>query len=247
MPDISLLPLPPAGEVLLGHLLTGLVDPVPGVLGATLAVVREQLPEVLAAVGAAVGAGAWLEAPVTEAARDGQPVTAVPDLGPAGSPDGAGVVAVPAGGAEPLVVALVLDRAPEPSDADSAARALPMLGSAVAVLRGWAEEAERTEQMVQMVQYRRVIEQAKGLVMGVTGTDAAAAFATLARASQHFNVRLRNLSVALVEFVGGAPAEGPDDPVAVLVPADRDRTAAQRMWAALTAGPAPLPGAAGEG
>jgi hypothetical protein len=87
-----------------------------------------------------------------------------------------------------------------------------------------------------MVQYRRVIEQAKGLIMAVTGSDAAAAFATLARASQHFNVRLRNLAVALVELVGGAPAEGPDDPAAVLVPGERDRSAAMRMWAALGSG-----------
>jgi hypothetical protein len=104
-------------------------------------------------------------------------------------------------------------------------------------MREWTAESRRAEQMVQMVQYRRVIEQAKGLVMAVTGSDAAAAFATLARASQHFNVRLRNLAVALVELVGGSPAEGPDDPAAVVVPAERDRTAAARMWAALGSGP----------
>src|SRR5204863_4864801 len=112
----------------------------------------------------------------------------------------------------------------------------------VAVLRGWTAETERAEQMVQMVQYRRVIEQAKGLVMAVTGSDAAAAFATLARASQHFNVRLRNLAVALVELVGGAPAEGPDDPAAVVTLDDRDRLAAERMWAALSSS---RPGGAG--
>jgi hypothetical protein len=134
-----------------------------------------------------------------------------------------------------VVVAVVLDRAPRPADADSAGAALPALAAAVAVLREWAAETERAEQMVQMVQYRRVIEQAKGLIMAATGTDAAAAFATLARASQHFNVRLRNLAVALVELVGGAPAEGPDDPAAVVVPAERDRRAALRMWAALSA------------
>jgi hypothetical protein len=80
--------------------------------------------------------------------------------------------------------------------------------------------------------------------MAVTGSDAAAAFATLARASQHFNVRLRNLAVALVELVGGGPAEGPDDPAAVLVPGERDRSAAIRMWAALGGGAA---GGRGEG
>ena len=100
--------------------------------------------------------------------------------------------------------------------------------------------------MVQMVQYRRVIEQAKGLVMAATGGDAEAAFATLARASQHFNVRLRNLAVALVELVGGAPAEGPTDPGAVVTPSERDRAAAERMWAALTTPGPGAPGAAGD-
>jgi ANTAR domain len=150
------------------------------------------------------------------------------------------VVAV--AGEEPVAVALVLDRPAGPPDADSAAAALPALVAAVALLRGWAAETARADQMVHMAQYRRVIEQAKGLVMAVTGDDAEAAFATLARASQHFNVRLRNLAVALVEFVGGAPAEGPDDPAAVVVPGERDRRAAVRMWAALSAGGSAGPG-----
>jgi hypothetical protein len=91
--------------------------------------------------------------------------------------------------------------------------------------------------MVQMTQYRRVIEQAKGLVMGATGVDATSAFETLARASQHFNVRLRHLAVALVEHVGAAPAEHPEDPELVVRPSPNDRDVAGKVWAALTAGP----------
>ena len=212
MPDPSS-PLPEAGAALLDHLLSALVDAVPGAVGAALALPPRDgaatEAQVLAAVGAAVGA------------RVG---------------DAPGWVTVPAEGEEPLAVALLLDRDPVPADADRAAAALPGLALAVGVLRQWAGETERAEQMVQMVQYRRVIEQAKGLVMAATGSDAAAAFATLARASQHFNVRLRNLAVALVELVGGAPAEGPDDPAAVVVPGERDRSAAERMWAALASG-----------
>jgi hypothetical protein len=79
-----------------------------------------------------------------------------------------------------------------------------------------------------------VIEQAKGLVMGAAGGDASAAFATLARASQHFNVRLRNLAVALVEHVGRGVAEHPDDPELVVEPTAREREVAARVWAALT-------------
>ena len=256
MPDPSSSPLPPlpaAGAALLAHLLGALVEGLPGAVGAVLALLPGDLPaggapagvHVLAAVGAAVGAVAGearladqLTDRLSEAGRAGSPVLAASQDG-----QGRGVVAVPsegrAEGEQPLAVAVVLDRPPVPADADIAAAALPGLALAVAVLRGWAAESQRAEQMVQMVQYRRVIEQAKGLIMAVTGGDAAAAFATLARASQHFNVRLRNLAVALVELVGGSPAEGPDDPAAVIVPGDRDRTAAARMWAALGSGGTP--------
>jgi hypothetical protein len=208
------LPLPEAGAALLAHLLDALVEAVPGAVGASLA------------LGTGEGGAAQPQV-VAEVGAHGPHVVTARDRGE-----------------EQLALALVLDRPPVPSDAESAGAALPGLALAVGVLRAWAAETERAEQMVQMVQYRRVIEQAKGLVMAVTGSDAAAAFATLARASQHFNVRLRNLAVALVELVGGGPAEGPDDPAAVLVPGERDRSAAARMWAALGGGVA---GGRGEG
>lgn len=210
MPEESLSPLPP-------------LPPLPEAGAALLA---HLLDVVTGAVPAATGAAL---------VADGQ-VLAAAGTTPEGGWDGPAVVTLAVPGEERLAVVLVLDRPAVPSDADNAGPALPALALAVRVLQGWAAETERAEQMVHMVQYRRVIEQAKGLVMAVTGTDAAAAFATLARASQHFNVRLRNLAVALVELVGGAPAEQPDDPAAVLVPGERDRGAAERMWAALGSG-----------
>jgi hypothetical protein len=225
--------VPAAGQALLEQLLTGLTERVPAALGAALAVASDQLPVVVGAVGAAVGAS-WLVEHLVTALRADEPVLVAPaDEG------GPGVVAVAVreAGAGGIAVALVLDRPPEPPDADTAVAALPGMVAAAGLLQAWAAERERAEQMVQMAQYRRVIEQAKGLVMAATGTDAAAAFATLARASQHFNVRLRNLAVALVEHVGGAPAEGPDDPATVVVPAEPERRAAVRMWAALGRGP----------
>ncbi len=237
-PPPLLPPLPAAGQALLEHLLTGLTERVPAALGAALAVVSDQLPVVAGAVGAAVGAS-WLVEHLVAALTADEPVLVAPSA--AGDP---GVVAVRGGGADELVVALVLDRAPGPPDVAAAVAALPALAAASALLRAWAAERERADQMVRMAQYRRVIEQAKGLVMAATGSDAAAAFATLARASQHFNVRLRNLAVALVEHVGGAPAEAPDDPASVVVPGDPDRRAAARMWAALGRGRS---GRAGEG
>ncbi len=246
MPDLFALPLPPAGEELLRRLLELLARQVDGAVGAVLAVAQDapdgHAPLVLAATALAGGdrlGGLSLTSSVTAALaaalRDDAPVL-TPD--PAG---GVGVVAVrgpaPGAGDPDVVVAVLLERPPAPPDADLVRRALPAAASAVAVLGHWAAEGERAEQMVRMVEYRRVIEQAKGLVMAATGADAAAAFATLARASQHFNVRLRSLAVALVELVGGAPAEGPADPAAVVVPGERERVAAARTWAALGGGP----------
>jgi hypothetical protein len=43
--------------------------------------------------------------------------------------------------------------------------------------------------------------------------------------------------VALVELVGGAPAERPDDPGAVVTPTPQERHAAEQVWAALSSGP----------
>jgi hypothetical protein len=142
-------------------------------------------------------------------------------------------------GEEPMVLSVYLDR---PAD-EQVLRVVDdyesMLGSALAVVEYCAGEELRAEQMLQMVQYRRVIEQAKGLLMASIGGDAATAFATLSRASQHFNIRLRNLAVALVEHVGRAPAEAPEDGGGpVVVPSDHDRTVAARVWLALSARPA---------
>jgi hypothetical protein len=77
--------------------------------------------------------------------------------------------------------------------------------------------------------------------MAALGQDAPEAFAALSRASQHFNVRLRHLAVALVEHVGAAPAEAPDDPEQVVLPSEQDRRVAAQVWAALTVDAGRLP------
>ena len=245
--SMSLPLLPPAGEDLLRRVLALLADQVEGALAAVLAVAHDPAPLVVVA-GALAGAEPVARLTALLTRRPGGPGGDVTTPGgeegallvPPDAACGPGLVAVRTPGEDPLVVGVVLDRAPAPPDADRVRRALPAVVAAVGVVREWAAERERAEQMVQMVQYRRVIEQAKGLVMGATGADAAAAFATLARASQHFNVRLRSLAVALVELAGGGPAEGPDDPAAVVVPGERERRAAATMWAALSGGPAPV-------
>jgi len=121
-----------------------------------------------------------------------------------------------------------------------------LLAAALAVVEYCAGEEMRAEQMLQMIQYRRVVEQAKGMIMAVTGQEAQTAFAVLSRASQHFNVRLRNLAVALVEHVGDGTAEHPDDPEAVIHTTSGERRVAGQVWTAMTRAPAPgRPAAAG--
>jgi hypothetical protein len=141
------------------------------------------------------------------------------------------------GGELPVVLSVYLDGEPGTRTLEEIDKHEPLLTQALALIEYCGGEELVAEQMVQMTQYRRVIEQAKGLVMGATGTDAQRAFETLARASQHFNVRLRHLAVALVEHVGSAPAEHPDDPELVVRPSPNDREVAGQVWAALSAGP----------
>ncbi|MGX9788923.1 ANTAR domain-containing protein [Mycobacterium sp. MMS18-G62] len=101
-----------------------------------------------------------------------------------------------------------------------------------------AENATAIEDIITVLQSRGAIEQAKGALMGLVRCDAAYAWRMLRRASQEFNVKLRELSVALVEHISGAPAEQPDTG-APITPDDRTREAARLMWAALSEAPAP--------
>ena len=146
------------------------------------------------------------------------------------------------GGDLPVILSVYLDRTPDTKVLRQIDRYEPLVTQALAVVEYCAGEEQVAQQMLQMTQYRRVIEQAKGLVMGAVGGDANAAFAALARASQHFNIRLRNLAIALVEHVGGSDAEHPDDPDLVVRPSDSEREVAARVWAALTTTTAILPG-----
>jgi hypothetical protein len=154
--------------------------------------------------------------------------------GTAGSVQGAVFLAGEWGGELPVVLSIYLDRVPDQKVLREIDRYEPLVTQALAVVEYCAGEEQVAQQMLQMTQYRRVIEQAKGLVMGAAGGDANTAFATLARASQHFNIRLRNLAVALVEHVGRGHAEHPDDPELVVRPTDSEREIAGRVWAALT-------------
>jgi hypothetical protein len=101
-----------------------------------------------------------------------------------------------------------------------------------------AENASAIADIITVLQSRGAIEQAKGALMGLVRCDADHAWQILRRASQEFNVKLRELAVALLEHISGAPAEQPDTGTPI-TPDGRTREAARLMWAALAEAPLP--------
>jgi hypothetical protein len=96
-----------------------------------------------------------------------------------------------------------------------------------------AENASAIADIITVLQSRGAIEQAKGALMGLVRCDAEHAWQIMRRASQEFNVKLRELAVALVEHISGAPAEQPDTGTPI-TPDERTREAARLMWAAMS-------------
>jgi hypothetical protein len=146
-----------------------------------------------------------------------------------------GVVAMPGTWDEggPALLTMYLDRAPDEKTVAVLDRIEPVISHALATVIFCQQEAMRADQMANMVQYRRVIEQAKGTVMGVLGCSAGRAFEVLDRASQERNVKLREIAVALVEHVGKATAEHPDEIGRAVHPSERAQRVAVELWAAL--------------
>lgn len=107
-----------------------------------------------------------------------------------------------------------------------------------ALMTSATEDGAQIADMLAVLQSRGAIEQAKGVIMGCLRCDADAAWATLRRASHESNVRLRVLAVALVEHIGGVPAEQPGIATRI-VPDERARTAARLLWAVLSYAPKP--------
>ncbi|MGV0791974.1 ANTAR domain-containing protein [Mycolicibacterium sp. XJ1819] len=101
-----------------------------------------------------------------------------------------------------------------------------------ALVTAAAESATAFEDLLTVLQSRGAIEQAKGALMGLMGCDAETAWNMLRRASQEFNVKLRDLAVALLEHVSGAPAEQPNT-AEHIAPDTATRRAAAMLWAAL--------------
>jgi hypothetical protein len=249
------------GDELLGRLLSNLTDVVPGVIGAGLCLARGSRVESVAVHGvAAVLDPLQVQAddgPLIEAVRSSGALVADlsatrwPRLAKAvlaatdgGDPDVASsaaavvdVVCVPGawGDVDPVLLSAYLDRPATPELLADLDRHEALMSQALAVVRFCAGESLRADQMLAMAQSRRIIEQAKGLVMAARRCDAEAAFAVLTRASQHLNVRIQALSVALVEHVGRAPAEAVPDLLPIDPASQAELALAERIWAAVTA------------
>jgi hypothetical protein len=109
-----------------------------------------------------------------------------------------------------------------------------LVESATAV--AYAASTEGSEQVLRMLLGRSGIEQAKGAIIAVTGLDAHSAWQRLRRASQHSNVKLRDIATALIEYLGQAPVEHPAGlPAPELDPAAGP--AARQLWQELMARP----------
>lgn len=102
-----------------------------------------------------------------------------------------------------------------------------------ALVTSAAEGGSEIADMLEVLQSRGAIEQAKGAIMGRLGCDAETAWVTLRRASHESNVKLRVLAVALMEHIGGAPAEQPAVGTPIR-PDERAQRAAALLWAVLT-------------
>jgi hypothetical protein len=218
------------GPELLDRLLRHLVESVPGCDGAGVSTNLRSLRAI--GVAARHDADQWErgEGPVVAAATGDETLVQA-------MPDGVTwITAVPGSWTQdgPSVLSVYTDHEPKEDDLRLIDQTEPLLATAAAVIDFCADEVLRADQMVEMVQNRRLIEQAKGLVMGATRCDAAAAFRTLVRSSQHFNVKLRDLSAALVEVVGGAPVADQEPGAGpITVPPEPAMRAARVTWQAL--------------
>jgi hypothetical protein len=214
------------GPALISRLMDHLCSQLDGCRGVGLSVWPDGV--VLKAVGVAQALDqAQLDAergPLVEASRDERQAT--------GEVGGCHVVAVPGswGDGGPVVLTVYLRHEPLAADLRVIEEFEPLLATASAVVEFCSGEVLRADQMVRMVQYRRYIEQAKGLLMGARPCTPGEAFELLVRASQHANVKLRDVATALVLVVSGELEDcGEDDTLPPQIAYDT----ARRLWGAL--------------
>ncbi|WIX92620.1 ANTAR domain-containing protein [Amycolatopsis sp. DG1A-15b] len=228
----------------------------PGSLGAAVSVHHRGGPQRLSAAHGL--AGAFVPAqltgfggPVPTAGRTGEPVVTAdvyaddrwPSLTLTGLlahrpalaadwPRVRGVAALPStGDAErTLVLSVALDRAATEETVNVLRRHERLAAMALVVTE--AGRPDRTDQMLDLLQSRAALEEAKGIVIALRRCGPDEAWNTLRRASQECNVKVRELAVALVELLGGAPAPQPDGE-RTIHPGPAARRAAQQVLHAL--------------
>jgi hypothetical protein len=147
-----------------------------------------------------------------------------------------GMAILPAGHLEQSTIVLACCL-PKPADEDTLevlARYKQLVESAIAVTHATA--ADGPEKVLRILTGRAVIEQAKGAIIAATGAGASDAWRVLRETSQHNNVKLRDLAVALVEYLGREPAE---QSVGLPIPAGdpRAEAVARNLWQQLTTHP----------
>lgn len=240
------------GTALLEELLARIAADVPGAVGAAVSVHHHGMPPYVAAAHGLAGAivAAQLDGlggPVPIAARTGEPVVTADVFGderwpsltlsglierhpePAAEwPRVRGVAALPAPRdvEGSMVLSVTLDRAATEETLKVLRRNERLTAMALAVAE--AAQPGRTEQMLDLLQSRAALEEAKGIVIALRRCDPDEAWATLRRASQQFNVKVRELAVALVELLAGAPAPQPDGD-RTIHPGPAARAAAQQV------------------
>jgi|tagenome__1003787_1003787.scaffolds.fasta_scaffold20958560_5 hypothetical protein len=109
-----------------------------------------------------------------------------------------------------------------------------LVASAMTIADVATRTATEAEQVLDALASRAVIEQAKGAIMAIRRCDAERAWAVLRRASQQFNIKLRELALALVEHIGNAPGQQPEDADLEVHASPATRRAASLVWQALT-------------
>jgi GAF domain-containing protein len=81
--------------------------------------------------------------------------------------------------------------------------------SVIVVASRYSEARDLVAQLERALRSRAVIDQAIGIVMAESRCDADQAFATLGRASNNRNMKLRDLATEIVTRVGGKPSSRP--------------------------------------
>ena len=219
------MPVAELGEGLLVRLLSALQTRLGSVIGAGILVAESPgnlrpvasvgVAEIWDAMQIDSGSGPLVQAVKAEKAvvRDPLNLRAYPDLAslvdviPKRTP--AAIVVVPNSwtGGRQLVTVVYFSAPVADGDLEVIGHYEPLLAYALGLLEYCGDAENQAEQMVRMVQTRRWIEQAKGMIMTRRSIGPDDAFAVIVEHSQASNVKVRDLSRALVGLVAGPTAD----------------------------------------